>query len=321
MSNGTRSPHFSPLRHGAGRRPCNRVLGADAAGIARAADLFRDVHSGGHYERSVPSGKARRHVLQTFRRTAIRKSSWRPAVVFLERAMSWTARTGVRSLSYAQNLAEPDVVYEASRTASSEVTLSALARLGPGAFGTILARSSRRSSRCYSRSEHPGDVAFVPRSRRRDVAGPGAKAQALRDAGMSCIGQQRQLANADHRIVFGTIGDRHVARFRCADSVHGIRTGDSRRFIRQFWELRSADQAWELSSALTDAGRGRAAGMAERSVLGTGTRRFCTRLAKRLPRSSPVTMAWGQPGVACRPDGKPCPAVSTPASSSTTTPP
>jgi len=75
--------------------------------------------------------------------------------------------------------------------------------------------------------------------------GAAGKAAGLKSAAALTLQQRDQLANPDARIVLGVYSGVDLLS-KVADGVHGLGTKDSRRFIRNFWEVQSWHPDWEF---------------------------------------------------------------------------
>jgi hypothetical protein len=228
-----------------GDDPATAVLGADAAGIARAADYLSRQYT--LVATNVPylsRGKQTDSLRSYIDRTApVTKGDL--AVSVYERSLRLLAPHGAVSVVMPDKLLYLPAyrVFRESCLLSRQFDLLAL--LGPQAFrtplfdlGTILLVTS---------NEHPDtDHSFVVIDV-GDEQGPEQKLNALSAAERipTRISQRAQLSNPDQRILISAL-DRHPPLSDRAQSRYGLRSGDSNRFIRTFWEVCSLEPQWRF---------------------------------------------------------------------------
>jgi len=273
--------------------PASFVLGADAASIMRAAPLLARKY---HLVVTNPPFLVKGRLSPTLKRyveAAYPQSSWELAVVFLERALAWIERGGDVAFVTPQPWLTLTSYTKLRRSLIERTTLSIVARLGPGAFGTISGEvvqpllvhlGNERVERAHS---------FVVIDVAREH-GPQGKAAALQQAPLLPVNQRNQLDNADHRIVLSNLGN-HALLATLADGIHGLGTKDSPRFIRSFWERPLPHRDWEfMQSSPSDT---RAWAGMEKVVCWQRGRGILHELAKTGAAILAGDMAHGRPGV------------------------
>lgn len=218
--------------------PATAVLGADAAGIARAADylsrhytlvctnppfLKRANHSLAlteYCDIQHPDSRQELALAMTDRATALCTGKIAVVLPFGWLFMSWYRRLRERWLR--------------------EIGWDLVAHLGTGAFTSISGEVVNVALMQFSPAERPGSTSTLDVA---GVEGVEAKAQALRAVGVVRISQIAQQQNADSIFSLGVPSDLPpLARF--ASGYAGIQTGDYPRFGRNFWELRGIEDGW-----------------------------------------------------------------------------
>ena len=214
--------------------PATAVLGADAAGIARAADFLSAPTPSSPPTSRTSAGASRRDVLadyveQRFSDAQARprdgvRSSARDALAGARTALRVLHRTGCSSATLSKH---------SRRIATRAVDLvSIVARLGPGAFEADLRRGrQRRSAASRQRSARRRlDRRFdrsltasgaTPRRRRLLCAAP------IVSTSQQAISSQNP---GSSRSLVASLA-RMLAAWRVASAIQGIKTGDDAAFI------------------------------------------------------------------------------------------
>ena len=222
------------------------VLGAAAAGVARAADfLSRDftlvTTNPPFLGRGSQVSLLRDHCLKHFP-----DSEAELANVMAER---W-CRAESRAYVLPQNWLFMGTFTELRARLLLDVGWVILARLGPGAFEAISGQVVQT-------------VLWITHRVRRDASqyrevsvetasGSMAKAAAIRQAPLARLSQDDQRANPESIVVAGgALRGPYVSDM--ADVRSGLTTGDSPAFIRFFWEVPALDMAWERLQSAPDA--------------------------------------------------------------------
>jgi hypothetical protein len=120
--------------------------------------------------------------------------------------------------------------------------IDAIAHLGTGAFETISGAKVNVTLTVATRSSSPmaSDISLFDAANCRN---PTEKSRFLKGGVGRRTSQEKQYANPDHRISFGTLTDLPcLSEF--ADCLAGIMNGDSPKFIRNFWELPDKGDLW-----------------------------------------------------------------------------
>ncbi len=225
--------------------PASIVLGARAAGVARAADYLSRTYT--LIVTNVPflsvgkqSDTLRRHLELRFP-----SSSQDLATAMVERALSMARTVAVVT---PQSWQQQQVYKEFRRKTLEERTLDVVARVGndvwqrsgagtsaPFKLHTALTIiTNERASNSHSALAL--DVGSAPLD---------ARASALRLDDYLLLNQLEQRANPEHRIV---LSDRpsggHPPLADFVESLQGLATGDFPRFGRFHWEVDTGDKRW-----------------------------------------------------------------------------
>lgn len=237
---------IAPLLQQAGQSeagdPATSVLGADAAGIARATDYLSRHYTLITTNPPFLDHKKQSEVLVSYLQATYPQSFRELAVAMLERCFALAAKqVGVVAfvIPALWTSARP---FEDFRKALLTLRgLELLVALGTGAFDSIggevvnvlLLVSS--AGRQHGIEPLLGDVSTD--------RGPAAKAAQLRATGLTMVSRTQQLSNPRSRVMFTSntglafVGDLAVASA-------GIQTGDNNRFQRHFWELPAIEGGW-----------------------------------------------------------------------------
>jgi hypothetical protein len=220
----------------------SRELAVTARGLAKAAEFLAGQFT--LVATNVPYLKSSKHdsILKDFCERVYPKTKSDLATVFVERCVQFCASGGSATLVTPQTWLFLGAYTKFRSELLADVQWNSVARLGPGAFGTIsgevvnvalLVLSSRAPS-----ADNP--IAGVD-------ADPGKtlelKAQLLREAVVHELRQADQLKNPDARISFGEADDTALLQL-ISDAYIGQRTGDGPRFILCHWELPCVNNGW-----------------------------------------------------------------------------
>ncbi|MCM8614225.1 DUF559 domain-containing protein [Accumulibacter sp.] len=166
------------------------------------------------------------------------------ANVFLERSLKLCAPGSAVSFVMPQNWLFLKSYQKQREHLLKFATWNLLARLGAGAFETIIGEvvNAVLLTLTHARpaEDHPlgGVDASAPKT-------PEDKATLLREGEVVTVGQMGQLRNPDARITFEAAMDLALLA-QAAEGVHGFGSKDSPRFFRQFWELNGFETDWQL---------------------------------------------------------------------------
>ena len=236
MSNGDEiAPLLSEAVANEADDPATAVLGADAAGIARAADYLSRTYV--LVATNVPylGRQFMSEFLRAFCDQRHALASADLATVFGERIGDLLQEGCTSALVLPQNW----LFLSSYRAFRREMLRSrewlVCARLGPGAFEEItgevvqailvvLTHRRPRSSQVVHMIDALADVTASH------------KANALRQNPTISITQSAHVTNPDSIVAFSVLGSGPLLSER-AESLQGFITGDNARFRRQFWEL------------------------------------------------------------------------------------
>ena len=219
--------------------PATAVLGADAAGIARAADYLSRQYTlvatnVPYLKRSRQSAKLADYCDENYSDAKqdlalvvldrMKSAAIGTVAVVLPRGwlfMSWTRKFRERWLR--------------------ETRWDFVAQLGTGAFRSISGEVVNVALMQFSPSQEPRDTAVLTVDQ---SAGADEKAAALCNSPVGHVSQRGQLSNPDAKfLVTAESGLPLLARY--ASGFAGIQTGDYPRFGRFFWELEQIADGWE----------------------------------------------------------------------------
>ena len=176
------------------------------------------------------------------------------ATVFLERCLELSVDGGTISLVLPQNWLFLTSYRKLREKLLSTESWHLLARLGPGAFGTISGEVVKAILLTLTRFR-PADYPHDPLSEASssnimfclDVSESrtaGEKAKCLNTAKIMGVEQKQQLGNPDSRVVLGTNGHSTSLLNVYSSSLQGLSPADSRRFGRFFFELPAVRGEW-----------------------------------------------------------------------------
>ena len=218
--------------------PATAVLGADAAGIARAADYLsrhytliatnppylKRANQGQVLARycDVHHAEARQELALAVIDRLVTSCSGQVAVVLPHGwlFMSWYQKLRVRWLR--------------------DLRWDLVARLGTGAFRSISGDVVNVALMLFSPSRPPASTATIDID---EVAGVDAKAASLRSYAVERLPQNDQTRNPDSKFLFDARVDVPLLS-RHASGFAGVCTGDYPRFGRVFWELPRIAAGW-----------------------------------------------------------------------------
>jgi hypothetical protein len=220
--------------------PALAVIGADAAGVARAALYLSRTYT--LIATNVPY-LLRGHqspILRSFLETHFPRSDADLATAFYERVSKGLASTCALVLpqSWTSLRSYRDLRTDVLQTQ----TFAAIARLGAGAFAGISGEIVQVVLQ-ISLTWPPADDWAVAAIDTAGEASPARISSALREGELLYFRQADQLKNAEARIVFEEL-HRLPPLGELADIAIGLHVGDDVRFRRQFWELASTER-WE----------------------------------------------------------------------------
>jgi hypothetical protein len=222
--------------------PATAVLGAEVAGLARAADYLSRAFT--LICTNVPFLSLNRQtdMLKRYIENHHHHARHDLAAVFIDRWwISGRSRNSIAVVGPSQWLFL--VRYESMRRRALETrSWALLVRLGMGAFTTTL----RASPSLLIGMEN----APLPDQRAAglDAEGestPERKSTRCRTGVLTEFNQSGQLLNPDARILLAYEGNGLEALSTFAVALEGVRTGDSPRFDRLFWEVAALGGTWE----------------------------------------------------------------------------
>ena len=221
--------------------PATAVLGADAAGIARAADLLSGRHT--LVVTNVPylGLQAAESVLVGYCDSTYPDSAYDLATVFLERCVEMLSTTGGSVATVTQlNWAFLARFAGFRRKWLRQTSTHAFAILGAGAFSAISGEVVQALlTVCSPVSKSTGVLALDLRA----VGGSTAKSAALKMSPALTLSQSDLRSHPDTLLSLGKGAAAPLSDY--ADSWQGLVTGDRARFIFNFWEVSEAGSGWE----------------------------------------------------------------------------
>lgn len=213
-----------------------------AAGMVKAADLLV-----GKYTlviTNVPylaSGK-QSNILRAFIDSRYRESKTDLGTVFVERSLDLASRRGTAAIVVLQSWLYLPTYKRMRSSLLNKVQWDMIARLGPGAFGTI---SGEVVNVCLfmSSTAAPHDDLLIPAIDVSACTTLQEKAGGLREASLRLVMQKAQLKNPDHRFIDSSGSAKNLLQ-NFADGFKGLSTGDLSRFIHDYWELSQIRNGW-----------------------------------------------------------------------------
>jgi len=219
--------------------PATAVVGAHAAGIARAAELLSGTYvlvaTNVPYLSSVNQNPTlKSHLSKHF-------SDGRAdlATAFILRSMSLGRSSAFVS---PQNWLYLQAYRSFRKHLLTTVTLSAIARLGSGAFEGVTGEVVKPCLAVVSHSPPSAVTNFLALDA-GDRSSAHEKAALLATGPAQSLPQKAQQRNPDFRIVLSTV-ERGTLLEEFASAYWGLGTGDDVRFVRRFWELPRIGDGW-----------------------------------------------------------------------------
>jgi hypothetical protein len=166
------------------------------------------------------------------------------AFAFMERARRMISPGGSYGLVTPQQWLTLTSYTTFRRELLRQQTLNAVATLGPNAFVTPM-HPGIRTGLCIVGHQPPQRTSSFIFLDAQGATDSEAKAERLHVSAFETVNQRAQLDNPDSRILIGSIGAVALLS-EVAESYAGIQTGDSPRFIRNFWELLAVEGGWSF---------------------------------------------------------------------------
>jgi hypothetical protein len=217
--------------------PATTVLGADASGIARAADLLSRQYT--LVITNVPylGLQTADPILVDYCENEYPDAAYDLATVFMERCQQLAGGTvaAVTQLNWSF-LAR---FAKFRRKWLKETTTHAFCILGPGAFSAISGEVVQALLTISSPKSVSGDVFAIDLRNERGVK---AKEAGLRSGSSVTVGQAAFRSNPDTLLSLSASDVAPLSDF--ADSWQGLVTGDRARFILNFWEVEAGSATW-----------------------------------------------------------------------------
>ena len=172
------------------------------------------------------------------------------ATAFLQRAIAFLQPHGTSACVSQQHFLYLGSYRAFRNRLLSQTRINFLVRLGPGAFETIAGENVTVSLSCLTQALPAGDEIF-PYCDAQSAKKPKQKAELVRSAGLTWLGQKAQTANPDSRIGFTQQTDIPLLQRGCGAFI-GLQNGDSPRFILCFWEVASISFPWDPFQLTSD---------------------------------------------------------------------
>jgi hypothetical protein len=226
--------------------PAARVLGTDAAGVARAADYLSRTYTlvctnVPYLGRTGQGTQLREHLTVSYPAAAEDlATAFTCRLIELSGVQGSVATVLPESALFLGNLTE------FRRELMRQHTLRLVTLLGPGAFIAIGGEVVRVALVLLA-SDVPSPDA---RLRMADISTESydQKSLLLRSAPLTSVSQGSLLQSPNSRIMPGaTSGEALLSQF--ATSTEGTSTGDGARYVRAFWELPRLDSRWVVFQA------------------------------------------------------------------------
>ena len=228
--------------------PATAVLGADAAGIARAADLLSRRYC--LVATNVPylSRRGQSATLLAFLESHHYRARFDLATAFIERNLALVIEGGTAATVTPQNWLFLTSYTELRREILEKQSINLTAWLGDGAFEEISGSVVNVSLVLITRGiPTPASVmATLDVSSNSGIRG---KTEGLRQYPVSWVERTSQLNNPDARILSQQLDEAPPLKI-LVHSHQGIATGDSSRFIRSFWEAPQSEDWQRLQSTV-----------------------------------------------------------------------
>ncbi|HBI47073.1 MAG TPA: restriction endonuclease subunit M [Planctomycetales bacterium] len=223
------------------------AVGVAAQGIARAAELLDRRYT--LVMTNVPYLTVSKHgkFLRDFGQSCYPDSRHDLATIFVERCLPFALTTAVVT---PQNWLFLPRYKKLRQKFLKKETWHIVCKLGPGAFETISGEVVKAALVAISRlcADTPSTFIGVDVS---DKVSPADKAAALMRDALRERSQADQLLNPDARVILEEM-DAENLLIVFADSRYGLRTADSFRFLRSFWEISRLQEEWVPSQGTVE---------------------------------------------------------------------
>jgi hypothetical protein len=273
-------------------------MAVTARGVAKAAEILAGQFT--LVATNVPYlGRAKQgNVLQDYSERVHSEAKADLATCFVERCLNLCANSGSTALVTPQNWLFLGTYKKLRQRLLEQVQWDAVARLGPRAFETIGGEVVNVALLGLTRRNPVNEQAFVGCDASSSPT-PAAKADELRAANLTHVGQKGQLGNPDARVTLTLVeGLKPISDFGYA--YVGILNGDSPRFLRSHWEVPRFGALWRTLQSTVE----RPAHYGGRETIifwqgGSGElRRLAVELRERLhDADTRGNQAWGKRGV------------------------
>lgn len=271
--------------------PATAVLGADVAGVARAAELLsRSYWLVATNPPFLPRGKFGTRLTQLGDRQ-FQESKNELATMCLERVRFLANRGGAYAVVMPQTwliLANQEVLRV---RLLAEECWRVLARLGLNSFGSIASGYVDVFLGLWVRKP-PRTNAITQLIDAKQIDGRAQKATQLMAGTTFPVLQASFLTNPDARVLWEVLAENPPLR-DYAQAHQGLKTGDNPRYLRSVWEMPRLLSGWELvlsSPGGEETYSGRSTAVLWEEGRGTMSRSDSARIQG--------TTAWGRPGVA-----------------------
>lgn len=224
--------------------PATAVLGADAAGIARAADYlsrhYTLIATNVPYLTNFRQGEQLRNHCEVH--YAFGKADL--AAAFVLRCLELTAPGGVSASVSPANWLSLAAYRKMREQLLRRNGWQFVVRLGPGAFETISGEVVKPLLVGLTAEAPPAKHMFAYMDL-TSIPTANAKREAIRSQSLAAVLQTSQLLNPASRVTGHTGSDeKRLEDF--AGCYQGLATSDDPQFVREFWEFPSVDDEWEL---------------------------------------------------------------------------
>ena len=170
------------------------------------------------------------------------------ANVFLERCLKLCTPGGVVSFVMPQNWLFLKSYQKQREDLLRHSTWNFLARLGEHGFDSADAAGAFTILVTLTHTK-PGDEQFLRGLDASEPSSPGEKSLVLAGADVVEVSQIQQLTNPDARINFEKKSSLFLLE-KYADSYVGVQSGDSPRYVRNYWEIRSLGEFSLMASTV-----------------------------------------------------------------------
>lgn len=169
---------------------------------------------------------------------------------FVDRAIQFCVEGGTAAIVTKQEPLFLGQFKQQRRRLLTDIQWDFVCRLGPRAFETITGERVTVALLCLTRRLPLQDHLFTGWDV-TDGKTPSEKAIRLLTVGSEKSNQKEQTRNPDSRVVFGKSEETPLLR-DYATALAGHLVGDSIRFERFFWEVRSVSDEWEFLQSTVD---------------------------------------------------------------------